>query len=131
MNTTEQARQAIRQLTPGTIVGHANPELADWKGAVTANKRGNYRRLESGDVWVIWYAGNVPARDGNHGLPATGWIEATALTIAGQCPDCARPAHLVLDGNYWDRYEGWHHDSPADLRTCWVGKAAFEARRDA
>ena len=109
--TSSKARQAMRQLTPGTIVGHANPELADWKGAVTPNKRGDYLRPETGDVWVIWYAGDVRASDGNRGIPASGWIEATALTIAGQCPDCTQPVHFVLAGNYWDRPEGWHHDA--------------------
>jgi len=103
-------------------------ELSDWKGTVTANKQGRYRRPETGDVWVTWHAGNVPARDGNSGLPSAGWIEATALTIAGECPDCARPANFVQAGNYWDRPEGWHHDSKHDLMTCWAGKAEHERR---
>jgi len=128
ISTPEQVRAAVRRLVPGTIVGHANPVLADWKGAVTPNKRGDYRRADTGDVWVIWYAGDVGTEPG---IPAAGWIEATALTIAGQCPDCARPAHCILAGNYWERSGGWHHDSRHDMDTCWAGKAAFEASRSA
>ena len=119
-------REAISRLAPGVHVGHANPELADWAGIVTVNSRGNwFLRRFGGDVYVTWNAGTVPSGK----LPVPGFIEATALTIAGECPDCARPAHLLFAGNAWQRSEGWHHDSPADSRTCWAGKAAFEAGR--
>jgi hypothetical protein len=118
-------------LRPGTEVGHANPELAGWAGTVTAGSSG-WQRPDTGDVWVAWHAGTTgrarPA-PGAGGLPATGWIEATALTLKGSCPACARPAHYLLAGNFWDRSVGWHHDSPADMATCWAGKAAYERGR--
>jgi hypothetical protein len=121
-----QHARAIARLTPGTIVGHANPELADWVGTVKPNRRG--RLVDVGRyVRVLWTAGT--GGDGQSLAPDACWIDATALTIAGQCPDCTRPAHFVLAGNDWDRCEGWYHDEAADKMTCWAGKAAFEARR--
>ncbi len=52
----EQARAAIARLTPGTIVGHANPELADWGGTVKPNRRGHLVDLGR-YVRVLWTAG--------------------------------------------------------------------------
>jgi hypothetical protein len=72
----------------------------------------------------------LAARTGGDGqplVPDVCWVDATARTIAGQCPDCARPAHFVFAGNDWDRPEGWYHDEAADKMTCWTGKATFEA----
>jgi hypothetical protein len=127
----ERNAAALRQLRPGTPVGHVNPELADWAGTVATNGAGHWARRETGDVWVIWRRGNVPARDGNAGLPASGWISASAVTIEGICPGCHRPAHRVLPGEGLedDRTPGWYHDSPHDRDTCWAGKAEAEARQ--
>lgn len=124
--TAAQSRAALARLASGTIVGHANPELADWAGTVTPNRRGRLADLGR-DVRVLWTEGR-----GGDGAPlpaVAGWIDATAVTIVGVCPDCARPAHFVFAGNDWDRSEGWHHDEAADRMTCWAGKAAFEAGR--
>lgn len=114
------AARMIARLEPGTWVGHANPELADWVGQVTANRRGRWvddrtRR----DVWVVWMAGEGAAGQ----KPAAGWIEATALTIAGRCPHCGQDGHEVIVPNvfYGDRgtyyaVPGWQHgeDSRCD-----------------
>jgi hypothetical protein len=121
MMTAEQVRATVERLTPGTEVGHANPELADWAGTITPNRRGRLWDLGR-YVHVAWQSGTAAGA-----APATGWYIATALTVAGKCPDCERPAHYIQAGNDWDRSEGWHHDSPADSRTCWAGKARFEA----
>lgn len=119
------SREVLAKLAPGTGVGHANPELADWAGTVTPNRRG--RLWDLGQfVHVAWHAGTV---DGEVAPVVKCWIDATALTVKGECPDCARPAHYIFAGNDWDRTEGWHHDSRIDRDTCWVGKAAFEATR--
>lgn len=125
--TIKQAREAIARLAPGTAVGHANRELAGWEGVIEPDGRGQWWRYD-GDVRVRWTAGT----DGNGGPLAggkPGWIGAAAVTIKGQCPDCARPAHYISAGNPYDRAEGWHHDQRADADTCWAGKAAFEAGR--
>ena len=81
-----------------------------------------YQRPETGDR--LGYV----ARRHDPGRPPSPYRldRATAMTIEGSCPDCGRPAHQVLAGNFWERAEGWHHDSRADLATCWAGKAAYE-----
>lgn len=119
----------VQMLEAGFWVGHANPELADWEGVITADGRGRWR--QGSDVRVMWHKGTTGGTHpypGVGGRPATGWIEATSLTLQGSCPDCARPAHYVYAGNPFDRTEGWYHDGTHDRLTCWVGKAAFEAR---
>ncbi len=124
--TTKQAREAIARLAAGTAVGHANPELADWEGTVTPNRNG--RMVDLGRyVRVIWHTGT--GGDGQPLSPEPGWTDATALTLKGECPGCARPAHFVSAGNDWDRAGGWRHDERVDAYTCWAGKAAFEAGR--
>jgi hypothetical protein len=110
------------QMEAGFWVGHANPEFPDWEGTITADGRGRWG--DRGYVRVLWHKGTADAG----GLPVTGWVEATSLTLQGSCPDCARPAHYVYAGNPFDRTEGWYHDEAHDRLTCWVGKAAFEAR---
>jgi hypothetical protein len=127
MATTQQRRAAIERLQPGTVVGHANPELAAWEGVIKADRHGRWWTMRwNGDVRVKWTAGI----DGNGTQLADhnpSWIEATAVTIKGQCPACARPAHFVFAGGGEQRSEGWYHDAQVDRDTCWVGKAAFEA----
>jgi hypothetical protein len=127
MSTLDQSRKAIRRLVPGTVVGHANPRLADWEGTVVP---GRGRMADLGrDVRVKWHAGTV---DGDGRVPApmaTCWMDATALTVKGEDPDCARPAHYIFAGNDWDRSEGWHHDEQHDSMTCWAGKATFERQQ--
>lgn len=118
------------KLAVGTIVGHANPELADWEGIITPNRRGDWHRRRWEDlpeVWVKWTAGT----DGNGGPMADGkpgWFPIDALTVKGECPDCKRPAHYVLRADaQWNRSEGWAHDVKRHALTCWAGKATFEA----
>jgi hypothetical protein len=61
--TIEQARAAIAQLAPGTIVGQAHPELADWIGVVKPNRRG--RLVDLGRyVRVRWTAGQAATASG-------------------------------------------------------------------
>lgn len=115
-------RPAIRALTPGLLVGHANPELATWAGCITANGAGNWVRPGTGDVWVIWYRGDVPpGRDGESRVPSAGWIEASACTIAGYCPRCGRAAHRVLPEAGFGREPGWYHDQADDQAACQGG----------
>ena len=114
------------ELTAGADVGHANPELADWRGTITLRRNGNWRD-HLGYVSVKWHAGTASL--GEPLRPVLTWVTATALTLAGECPDCARPAHYIFARNDYDRSEGWHHDERHDAMTCWAGKAAFEARR--
>jgi len=120
------AREVIAMLASGAVVGHANRELADWEGVVEADRRGQWRGAD--DVRVRWTAGT----DGKGGPLAgskPGWVAATSITVKGQCPDCARPAHYVSAGNQHDRTGGWHHDARLGRDTCWAGKAAVEATR--
>jgi hypothetical protein len=117
----ERNADALAQLRPGMTVGHANPELAAWKGRVTPNGAGDWTRPGTGDVRVHWHAGTTGA----------GWISASALTIEGICPDCAEPAHRYLPAaevDSWTGREGWYHDSKHDELTCWGGKAIVKAR---
>jgi hypothetical protein len=110
-------RRAARRLVPGTVVGHANPQLADWEGTVVAmTGRGCFagqhaRRLGTiTDVRVQWHAGSA---DGDGRTPlagCAGWIEATALTLKGDCEWCGRPGWYVFAGSSWGRSEGWYHD---------------------
>jgi hypothetical protein len=125
--TTLDVDDILGRLKPGTTVGHANPELAGWAGTVTPDRRGQYWTSRFGfDVRVKWAAGldgySKPLSDSK-----PSWCEAASLTVAGQCPDCARPAHYLFAGNPWDRGEGWHHDARVDMDTCWAGKAAYES----
>lgn len=125
---TDSDRPAV---APGTVVGHANPELADWAGTVTVNRAGNWQRRAADnvpEVWVEWHAGTA-GDDGALADCKPGWMPVGALTVKGECPDCARPAHYVPagDGKCWDQSEGWAHDSQRHAMTCWAGKAAFEA----
>src|ERR1017187_6132646 len=127
--TKATVSELLTKLTPGTVVGHANRQLADWEGVVTANRNSQHYTLRYGcDVRVAWHKG----MDGE-GKPLAdskpGFIEAAALTLKGECPDCARPAHYLFAGNGFDRGEGWHHNSRVDADTCWCGKAAYEAGR--
>jgi hypothetical protein len=115
MATTEQSRAAISRLAAaGTVVGHANPELAGWEGTVTPARRTGRMTDLGRDVRVVWHAGL-----GGDGQPLTtepGWVDATALTLKGECPDHAVPAHFVFAGNGWGRAGGWHHDTEVDAR---------------
>jgi hypothetical protein len=113
MATAGQSRDAIRRLAPGVTVGHANPDLADWEGTVTPTRAGRMTDLGR-DVRVAWHAGL-----GGDGQPLTakpGWMDATALTLKGECPVHAVPAHFVFAGNGWGRAGGWHHDTEVDAR---------------
>lgn len=118
----ERNAAALRMLSPGTAVGHANPELAGWSGTVQANRARRWARPETGDVWVVW--------DGDG---KGNWYAAGALTIAGFCPDCLQPAHYVLPAaevdSWTDRTPGWYHDEAGDRLTCWAAKAAVAARQ--
>lgn len=62
--TIKHACEAIARLAPGTVVAHANPELADWEGVIDPDRRGQWWRYD-GDVRVRWTAGT----DGNGGPP--------------------------------------------------------------
>src|ERR1700761_7730672 len=120
---TAGARKAIRQLTAGMTVGHVNPELASWEGVITADDRGQWWTMRrGGDVRVHWTAGT----DGR-GQPMAGstdWIDATALTIKGECPSCGRPAHRVLPGPAYHPDPGWNHDQLTDAYRCWASDPA-------
>lgn len=113
---THAARNAaaLRMLSPGTRVGHANPELASWAGTVQANRSRRWARPETGDVWVV-------CDDDGKGH----WYAAGALTIAGFCPGCLQPAHYVLPAaevdSWSDRTPGWYHDEAGDQAACQGG----------
>ena len=116
--------EMIAKLQPRTVVGHANPELSDWEGIITPDRRDNWvASAPCTDIRVKWHAG----RDGRGDLMrGIGWVEASALTIKGKCPDCARPAHYNFPSD-WHDVEGWYHDARIDSDTCWAGKARHEA----
>ena len=100
------------ELEPGTIVGHANPQLADWRGCISPNAAGDWRMRAraGGDVRVEWCAGTVDGEGREQLAPGTGWTDRRALTVIGRCPVCDAPARYTFAGNSWDQPPGWHHE---------------------
>jgi hypothetical protein len=51
--SVKHARDAIARLAAGTVVGHANPELADWEGTVTRYRWVDAPLYRTGDLEAL------------------------------------------------------------------------------